>query len=93
MNCEWQEGVSQNREISLGYCGVVTPVFTKDSEPLGQRKRSLGQLGIVTLVSPKQGEPSEGLMSVGCATIVFGLERYVDIAIEPERYSQPKESI
>ncbi|GFT72740.1 hypothetical protein TNCV_756311 [Trichonephila clavipes] len=40
----------ENREGSLGYPGFVTPVFTKDSKPLGKRKRSLGHLGIVTSV-------------------------------------------
>ncbi|GFW74930.1 hypothetical protein TNCV_2677981 [Trichonephila clavipes] len=38
----------ENREGSLGYPGFVTPVFTKDSKPLGKRKRSLGHFGIVT---------------------------------------------
>ncbi|GFT41307.1 hypothetical protein TNCV_628501 [Trichonephila clavipes] len=37
----------ENREGSLGYPGVVTPAFTKDSKPLGKRKRLLGYLGIV----------------------------------------------
>ncbi|GFV86502.1 hypothetical protein TNCV_2156951 [Trichonephila clavipes] len=37
----------ENREGSLEYPGFVTPVFTKDSKPLGKRKRSLGHLGIV----------------------------------------------
>ncbi|GFV33712.1 hypothetical protein TNCV_4568271 [Trichonephila clavipes] len=32
----------ENREGSLGF---VKPVFTKDSKPLGKRKRSLGHLG------------------------------------------------
>ncbi|GFV87610.1 hypothetical protein TNCV_778941 [Trichonephila clavipes] len=40
----------ENREESLGYPEVVTPVFTKDSNPLEKRKRSLGHLGIVTPV-------------------------------------------
>ncbi|GFV44868.1 hypothetical protein TNCV_1340761 [Trichonephila clavipes] len=38
----------ENREGSLGYPGFVKPVFTKESKPLGKRKRSLGYLGIVT---------------------------------------------
>ncbi|GFT67409.1 hypothetical protein TNCV_2360371 [Trichonephila clavipes] len=32
----------ENREGSLGYPGFMKPVFTKDSKPLGKRKRSLG---------------------------------------------------
>ncbi|GFT89651.1 hypothetical protein TNCV_3137441 [Trichonephila clavipes] len=40
----------ENTEGSLGYPGFVRPVFTKDSKPLGKRKRSLRYLGIVTLV-------------------------------------------
>ncbi|GFV95369.1 hypothetical protein TNCV_4573711 [Trichonephila clavipes] len=40
----------ENREGSLRYPRFVTPVFTKDSKPLGKRKRSLGHLGIVTPV-------------------------------------------
>ncbi|GFW21998.1 hypothetical protein TNCV_4822801 [Trichonephila clavipes] len=32
----------ENREGSLGYPGFVKPVFTKDSKPVGKRKRSLG---------------------------------------------------
>ncbi|GFX03278.1 hypothetical protein TNCV_3555061 [Trichonephila clavipes] len=40
----------ENREGSLGYPGFVRPVFTKDSKPLGKRKRSLGHLGIMTPV-------------------------------------------
>ncbi|GFY13615.1 hypothetical protein TNCV_4959851 [Trichonephila clavipes] len=32
----------ENREGSLGYPRFVKPVFTKDSKPLGKRKRSLG---------------------------------------------------
>ncbi|GFU71793.1 hypothetical protein TNCV_2345381 [Trichonephila clavipes] len=40
----------ENREGSLGYPGVVTPIFTKDSESLGKGKTSIGHLGIVTLV-------------------------------------------
>ncbi|GFX28047.1 hypothetical protein TNCV_774311 [Trichonephila clavipes] len=36
----------ENREGFLGYPGVVTFVFAKDSKPL--RKRLLGHLGIVT---------------------------------------------
>ncbi|GFV68445.1 uncharacterized protein TNCV_3129011 [Trichonephila clavipes] len=38
----------KNREGSLGYPGFMMPVFTKESKPLGKRKRSLGHLGIVT---------------------------------------------
>ncbi|GFV81576.1 hypothetical protein TNCV_53001 [Trichonephila clavipes] len=38
---------AENRERSLGFPGFVTPVFTKDSKPLGKRKRSLGHLGSV----------------------------------------------
>ncbi|GFT06935.1 uncharacterized protein TNCV_1415041 [Trichonephila clavipes] len=33
---------AENRERSLGFPGFVKPVFTKDSKPLGKRKRSLG---------------------------------------------------
>ncbi|GFU30393.1 hypothetical protein TNCV_2717141 [Trichonephila clavipes] len=33
---------AENREGSLGFPGFVKPVFTKDSKPLGRRKRSLG---------------------------------------------------
>ncbi|GFX83787.1 hypothetical protein TNCV_350511 [Trichonephila clavipes] len=33
----------ENRERSLGCPGFVRPVFTKDSKPLGKRKRSLGR--------------------------------------------------
>ncbi|GFW53335.1 putative transposase-like protein [Trichonephila clavipes] len=40
-NCMTRERV-KNREGSLGYPGFVKPVFTKDSKPLGKRKRSLG---------------------------------------------------
>ncbi|GFT94171.1 hypothetical protein TNCV_3922351 [Trichonephila clavipes] len=36
---------AENREGSLGFPGFVKPVFTKDSKPLGRRKRSLGHLG------------------------------------------------
>ncbi|GFS50723.1 hypothetical protein TNCV_2165491, partial [Trichonephila clavipes] len=32
---------AENREGSLGSLGFVKPVFTKDSKPLGRRKRSL----------------------------------------------------
>ncbi|GFU66883.1 hypothetical protein TNCV_895191 [Trichonephila clavipes] len=35
---------AENREGSLGF---VKPVFTKDSKPLGRRKRSLRLLGSV----------------------------------------------
>ncbi|GFV86041.1 hypothetical protein TNCV_670381 [Trichonephila clavipes] len=46
---EWDDKKRvENREESLGYPGFVTPVFTKDSKPLGKRKRSLGHLAIVT---------------------------------------------
>ncbi|GFW72899.1 hypothetical protein TNCV_830261 [Trichonephila clavipes] len=38
---------AENREGSLGFPGFVKPVFTKDSKPLGRRKRSLGHLGSV----------------------------------------------
>ncbi|GFW70390.1 hypothetical protein TNCV_4915101 [Trichonephila clavipes] len=38
---------AENREGSLGFPGFVKPVFTKDSKPLGRRKRSLGYLGSV----------------------------------------------
>ncbi|GFS54812.1 hypothetical protein TNCV_3575551 [Trichonephila clavipes] len=38
---------AENRESSLGFPGFVKPVFTKDSKPLGKRKRSLGYLGSV----------------------------------------------
>ncbi|GFV60966.1 uncharacterized protein TNCV_996991 [Trichonephila clavipes] len=38
-NCLTRERV-ENREGSLGYPGFVKPVFTKDSKPLGKRKRS-----------------------------------------------------
>ncbi|GFU90652.1 hypothetical protein TNCV_2092491 [Trichonephila clavipes] len=38
---------AENREGSLGFPGFVNPVFTKDSKPLGKRKRSLGHLGSV----------------------------------------------
>ncbi|GFV81447.1 hypothetical protein TNCV_51711 [Trichonephila clavipes] len=38
---------AENREGSLGFPGFVTPVFTKDSKPLGKRERSLGYLGSV----------------------------------------------
>ncbi|GFX51859.1 hypothetical protein TNCV_3062771 [Trichonephila clavipes] len=41
---------AEKRKGSLGYPGYVTPVFTKDSKPLGKRKGSLGYLGIVTPV-------------------------------------------
>ncbi|GFU61814.1 hypothetical protein TNCV_4564611 [Trichonephila clavipes] len=41
---------AENRERSLGFPGFVKPVFTKDSKPLGRRKRSLGHLGSVKLV-------------------------------------------
>ncbi|GFU59066.1 hypothetical protein TNCV_2933631 [Trichonephila clavipes] len=41
---------AENREGSLGFPGFVKPVFTKDSKPLGRRKRSLGHLGSVKLV-------------------------------------------
>ncbi|GFW39045.1 hypothetical protein TNCV_1830371 [Trichonephila clavipes] len=45
---EWQERqMAENREGSLGFPGFVKPVFTKDSKPLGRRKRSLGHLGSV----------------------------------------------
>ncbi|GFW55933.1 uncharacterized protein TNCV_4390741 [Trichonephila clavipes] len=44
---------AENRERSLGYPGVVKHVFTKESKPLGKRKRSLGHLGIATPV-PKE---------------------------------------
>ncbi|GFT89490.1 hypothetical protein TNCV_4387551 [Trichonephila clavipes] len=37
----------ENREGSLGYPRFVRPVFTKDSKPIGKRKRSLRYLGIV----------------------------------------------
>ncbi|GFY15999.1 hypothetical protein TNCV_1286441 [Trichonephila clavipes] len=36
---------AENREGSLGFPGFVKRVFTKDSKPLGRRKRSLGYLG------------------------------------------------
>ncbi|GFT74019.1 uncharacterized protein TNCV_3707551 [Trichonephila clavipes] len=45
---------AENREGSLGFPGFVKPVFTKDSKPLGRRKRSLGHLGSVTPYSPKE---------------------------------------
>ncbi|GFU50743.1 hypothetical protein TNCV_241291 [Trichonephila clavipes] len=52
---------AENREGSLGFPGVVKPVFTKDSKPLGRRKRSLGHLGSVKpVLTPKEGEPPEG---------------------------------
>ncbi|GFU94366.1 hypothetical protein TNCV_1731631 [Trichonephila clavipes] len=35
----------KNREGSLGYPRFMKPVFTKESKPLGKRKRSLGHLG------------------------------------------------
>ncbi|GFV58237.1 hypothetical protein TNCV_1288821 [Trichonephila clavipes] len=38
---------AENREGSLGFPGFVKPVFTKDSKPLGRRKRTLGHLGSV----------------------------------------------
>ncbi|GFT26538.1 hypothetical protein TNCV_3603851 [Trichonephila clavipes] len=38
---------AENREGSLGFPGFVKPMFTKDSKPLGRRKRSLGYLGSV----------------------------------------------
>ncbi|GFV63677.1 uncharacterized protein TNCV_1962231 [Trichonephila clavipes] len=38
---------AENIEGSLGFPGFVKPVFTKDSKPLGRRKRSLGYLGSV----------------------------------------------
>ncbi|GFV44598.1 hypothetical protein TNCV_3998881 [Trichonephila clavipes] len=38
---------AENRERSLGFPGFVKPVFTKDSKPLGKRKRSLEHLGSV----------------------------------------------
>ncbi|GFX23748.1 hypothetical protein TNCV_3596901 [Trichonephila clavipes] len=38
---------AENNEGSLGFPGFVKPVFTKDSKPLGKRKRSLGYLGSV----------------------------------------------
>ncbi|GFV64832.1 hypothetical protein TNCV_1340511 [Trichonephila clavipes] len=38
---------AENEEGSLGFPGFVKPVFTKDSKPLGRRKRSLGHLGSV----------------------------------------------
>ncbi|GFU02080.1 hypothetical protein TNCV_837241 [Trichonephila clavipes] len=38
---------AENREGSLGFPGFVKHVFTKDSKPLGRRKRSLGHLGSV----------------------------------------------
>ncbi|GFW97223.1 hypothetical protein TNCV_4784371 [Trichonephila clavipes] len=47
---------AENRERSLGFPGFVKPVFTKDSKPLGKRKRSLGNP-----YSPKEGEPPEGI--------------------------------
>ncbi|GFY02237.1 hypothetical protein TNCV_5100961 [Trichonephila clavipes] len=37
----------ENREGSLWHPGFVKPVFTKDSKPLGKRKRSLGHIGSV----------------------------------------------
>ncbi|GFT97968.1 hypothetical protein TNCV_560081, partial [Trichonephila clavipes] len=40
---------AENREGSLGFPGCVKPVFTKDSKPLGRRKRSLG--------APREREP------------------------------------
>ncbi|GFW01355.1 hypothetical protein TNCV_5030081 [Trichonephila clavipes] len=44
----------ENRDRSLGYPRFVKPVFTKDSKPLGKRKRSLGHLRIVTSDLPKE---------------------------------------
>ncbi|GFU28322.1 hypothetical protein TNCV_99861 [Trichonephila clavipes] len=41
---------AENRERSLGFPEFVKPVFTKDSKPLGRRKRSLGHLGSVNPV-------------------------------------------
>ncbi|GFW07501.1 hypothetical protein TNCV_3916341 [Trichonephila clavipes] len=49
---------AENRERSLGYPGVVKPVFTKESKPLGKRKRSLGYLGNVTPVLTLRVEQS-----------------------------------
>ncbi|GFW55069.1 retrovirus-related Pol polyprotein from transposon 17.6 [Trichonephila clavipes] len=44
---------AENREGSLGFPGFVKPVFTKDSKPLGRRKRSLGHLGSVKPVEER----------------------------------------
>ncbi|GFV39154.1 hypothetical protein TNCV_4759681 [Trichonephila clavipes] len=40
----------ENIDGSLGYPRFVKPLFTKDSKPIGKRKRSLGYLGIVAPV-------------------------------------------
>ncbi|GFT56151.1 hypothetical protein TNCV_5011621 [Trichonephila clavipes] len=61
---------AENREGSLGFPGFVKPVFTKDSKPLGRRKRSLGHLGSGNPYSPKEGEPPEGNISLG---VVFAI--------------------
>ncbi|GFU91403.1 hypothetical protein TNCV_2541711 [Trichonephila clavipes] len=52
---------AENRERSLGFPGFVKPVFTKDSKPLGKRKRSLGHLGSVkTRTHLKKVSPLRG---------------------------------
>ncbi|GFX25885.1 hypothetical protein TNCV_2640271 [Trichonephila clavipes] len=62
----------ENREGSLGYHRFVRPVFTKDSKPLGKRKRSLGHFGILT---PKevQAPPTFFRTFLGRSTKVFHL--------------------
>ncbi|GFX57053.1 hypothetical protein TNCV_2963331 [Trichonephila clavipes] len=47
---EWTRKKAKNREGTLEYPRFMKPVFTKDSKPLGKRKRSLGHLEIVTPV-------------------------------------------
>ncbi|GFT42937.1 hypothetical protein TNCV_1615081 [Trichonephila clavipes] len=64
---------AENRERSLGFPGFVKPVFTKDSKPLGKRKRSLGHLGSVkTRTHLKKVSPLGGDL---CGTTETGQSR------------------
>ncbi|GFY08966.1 hypothetical protein TNCV_4661571 [Trichonephila clavipes] len=53
----------KNREGSLGYPGFVTPVFTKDSKPLGKEKITRAPRDCDTRTHLKKVSPLRGRLS------------------------------
>ncbi|GFX27144.1 hypothetical protein TNCV_440501 [Trichonephila clavipes] len=52
----------ENREGSLGYPGFVTPVFTKDSKPLGKKKITRAPRDCDTHTHLKKMIPLRGIL-------------------------------
>ncbi|GFX44799.1 hypothetical protein TNCV_1826611 [Trichonephila clavipes] len=83
----------ENRERSLGYPGFVTPVFTKESKPLGKKEkisRAPRDCDTRTLKKREKGIPRIRWMDkVEKWLKDLGVNRWKNIASNRSRWSRP----